>query len=202
VRCPNSLRKEAPVATPAYRCYTVIKREGKDDYWLNLGVCFAQEDGEGFNLLLQAMPLDGKIVLRRYRRTRKRRSLKAKATGSSAGSRAVSRSGGPSVSHRRLFLIVQIALHLLPYRGLRRPQRCKGQPDGLTSKTLASAAAAYEMVRSNYARSDRRTWDQTGNRRWQIDAWMGALSLETSKRLFALSTVAPHDDDREAIAKT
>ena len=55
------------MAKPDYRAYTVIKREGKDDYWLNLGVCFAHEDGEGFNLLLQAMPLDGKIVLRRYK---------------------------------------------------------------------------------------------------------------------------------------
>jgi len=55
------------MSTPAYRAYTVIKRENKDDYWLNLGVCFAHEDGEGFNLLLQAMPLDGKIVLRRYK---------------------------------------------------------------------------------------------------------------------------------------
>ena len=55
------------MSAPAYRAYTVIKREGKDDYWLNLGIVFAHEDGEGFNLLLQAMPLDGKIVLRRYK---------------------------------------------------------------------------------------------------------------------------------------
>ena len=33
---------------PTHRVYTVIKREGKDDYWLNLGVAFAHEDGEGF----------------------------------------------------------------------------------------------------------------------------------------------------------
>ena len=55
------------VANPDYRAYTVIKREGKDDYWLNLGVAFRHEDGEGFNLLLQAMPLDGKLVLRTYK---------------------------------------------------------------------------------------------------------------------------------------
>ena len=55
------------MSTPKYRAYTVIKREGKDDYWLNLGVAFRHEDGEGFNLLLQAMPLDGKIVLRTYK---------------------------------------------------------------------------------------------------------------------------------------
>jgi len=29
-------------------------------------VAFPHEDGEGFNLLLQALPLDGKIVLRTY----------------------------------------------------------------------------------------------------------------------------------------
>ena len=55
------------MSAPAYRAYTVIKREGKEDYWLNLGVAFPHEDGEGFNVLLQAMPLDGKLVLRTYK---------------------------------------------------------------------------------------------------------------------------------------
>ena len=55
------------MSAPAYRAYTVIKREDKDDYWLNLGVAFPHEDGEGFNLLLQALPLDAKLVLRTYK---------------------------------------------------------------------------------------------------------------------------------------
>ena len=55
------------MSAPTHRAYTVIKREGKDDYWLNLGIVFKHEDGEGFNLLLQALPLDGKIVLRTYK---------------------------------------------------------------------------------------------------------------------------------------
>jgi len=55
------------VSTPAYRAYTVIKREGKDDYWLNLGVAFPHEDGQGFNILLQALPVDAKLVLRTYK---------------------------------------------------------------------------------------------------------------------------------------
>jgi hypothetical protein len=67
------------MAKPAYRAYTVIKRENKDDYWLNLGVCFPHEDGEGFNLLLQALPLDGKSSSAPTRRTRKR-SRRAKAS--------------------------------------------------------------------------------------------------------------------------
>ena len=54
------------MAKPAFRAYTVIKRQDKDDYWLNVGVAFAHEDNGGFNLLLQALPLDGKVVLRTY----------------------------------------------------------------------------------------------------------------------------------------
>src|ERR1044071_6494256 len=90
------------MAAPAYRAYTVIKREGEDDYWLNLGVAFPHEDGEGFNLLLQALPLDGKIVLRTYRKTKKR-SRRAKASPHTRSrnlsrerptQRAVGKSGG------------------------------------------------------------------------------------------------------------
>jgi hypothetical protein len=49
---------------PTHRAYTVIKREGKDDFWLAIGAAFAHEDGDGFNIVLQALPIDGKIVLR------------------------------------------------------------------------------------------------------------------------------------------
>ena len=52
-----------PVA-PTHRVYTVIKREGQDDYWLNIGLAFPHKDGKGFNIVLQALPLDGKIVCR------------------------------------------------------------------------------------------------------------------------------------------
>ena len=49
---------------PAFQAYTVIKREGQDDYWLNIGAAFPHQDGDGFNVMLQAFPLGGKIVLR------------------------------------------------------------------------------------------------------------------------------------------
>jgi hypothetical protein len=55
------------MSAPAYRAYTVVKREGKGDYWLNVGVAFKHEDGEGFNILLQALPTDAKLVLRTYK---------------------------------------------------------------------------------------------------------------------------------------
>ena len=54
----------------AYRAYTVVKRgEGQDDFWLAIGAAFAHQSGDGFNVVLQALPIpngDGqcKIVLR------------------------------------------------------------------------------------------------------------------------------------------
>jgi hypothetical protein len=48
----------------AYRAYTVVKREGQDDFWLAIGAAFMHQDGDGFNIVLQALPIDGKIVLR------------------------------------------------------------------------------------------------------------------------------------------
>jgi len=57
------------VHRPEFRAFTVIKKEGQDDFWLPIGAAFAHQSGEGFNLILQALPLpdrDGqcKIVLR------------------------------------------------------------------------------------------------------------------------------------------
>jgi hypothetical protein len=49
---------------PTHRAYSVIKREGQDDYWLNIGLVFPHKDNGGFNIMLQAFPLDGKIVCR------------------------------------------------------------------------------------------------------------------------------------------
>jgi hypothetical protein len=57
---------EAPMAAqqPTYQAYTVVKREGQDDYWLNIGAAFMHQDGDDFNIMLQALPINGKIVLR------------------------------------------------------------------------------------------------------------------------------------------
>ena len=54
---------------PAYRAFTVIKREGQDDFWLPIGAAFPHQSGDGYNIILQALPIpdrDGqcKLVLR------------------------------------------------------------------------------------------------------------------------------------------
>src|SRR5579863_2533772 len=53
-----------PPQRPTHRAYSVIKREGQEDNWLNLGLAFPHKDGKGLNIVLQAYPLDGKIVCR------------------------------------------------------------------------------------------------------------------------------------------
>jgi len=57
------------VHQPAYRAYTIVKREGQDDFWLAIGAAFPHQSGDGFNIVLQALPITGadgqcKIVLR------------------------------------------------------------------------------------------------------------------------------------------
>ena len=49
---------------PSFQAYTVVKREGQDDFWLNIGAAFMHQDGDGYNIILQALPINGKIVLR------------------------------------------------------------------------------------------------------------------------------------------
>jgi hypothetical protein len=52
----------------AYRAFTVIKREGQDDFWLSIGAAFKNSD-DSYNVILQALPIPNdegvcKIVLR------------------------------------------------------------------------------------------------------------------------------------------
>jgi len=51
---------------PDFRAYTIVKRDGSKDIWIDLGAAFLHQDGAGINVLLQANPLNGKIVLRPF----------------------------------------------------------------------------------------------------------------------------------------
>ena len=55
--------KEQP-HQPTHKVYSVIKREGQDDFWLNLGLVFPHKDGKGFTIFTNAWPHDGKLVCR------------------------------------------------------------------------------------------------------------------------------------------
>lgn len=58
------MAEKSETKQPTHRAYSVIRREGQDDFWLNLGLVFPHKDGGGFNIMLQALPLDGRIVCR------------------------------------------------------------------------------------------------------------------------------------------
>jgi hypothetical protein len=51
-----------------YRVYSIIERPKQEDFWLNIGVAFPHEQHDGFNVVLQALPLhgNGKLVMRPY----------------------------------------------------------------------------------------------------------------------------------------
>lgn len=48
---------------PTHRLYAV-KGEGKNSRWIEIGAAWANRDGEGFSIKLDALSLDGHIVMR------------------------------------------------------------------------------------------------------------------------------------------
>jgi hypothetical protein len=61
----NRNKKPSEKKAPALRAYHV--REGKDGskgFWTPIGAAWAHDDGNGFNIQIDMVPLDGKIVLR------------------------------------------------------------------------------------------------------------------------------------------
>ena len=54
---------------PMFRAYTIIDRKNANPFWLNIGIAFIHRDTKGLNIMLQALPLDGKLILRNYDET-------------------------------------------------------------------------------------------------------------------------------------
>jgi hypothetical protein len=49
---------------PTHNVYTVRNREGRKPFWTKIGSAWAHADGNGFNVQLECVPLDGRITLR------------------------------------------------------------------------------------------------------------------------------------------
>ncbi len=50
---------------PSYFVYTV--RDGGNngsDFWTKIGVAFVHNDGKGFSVILEALPVDGRLTIR------------------------------------------------------------------------------------------------------------------------------------------
>jgi hypothetical protein len=54
----------ATTKAPTHVAYHVKNREGKKAIWTRIGSAWAHSDGEGFNIQLDANPVDGKLTLR------------------------------------------------------------------------------------------------------------------------------------------
>jgi hypothetical protein len=49
---------------PSHIAYQVRDREGRKGFWTRIGSAWAHNDGKGFNVQLDVVPLDGRITLR------------------------------------------------------------------------------------------------------------------------------------------
>lgn len=62
----NTKAKKTEAKSPTYHAYAVreAKAEGQKPFWTRIGAVFAHEDGEGGTLILEALPLDGRVIFR------------------------------------------------------------------------------------------------------------------------------------------
>jgi Bacterial regulatory protein, Fis family len=56
----SDMRKKA---TPAFRVYSAVPRNGKADDWFEIGLAYPHADGRSLIVLLQAQPLNPKLLL-------------------------------------------------------------------------------------------------------------------------------------------
>ena len=50
--------------SPSHIAYQVKDREGGKGFFTRIGVAWKHKDGNGFNLQIESVPLDGRITLR------------------------------------------------------------------------------------------------------------------------------------------
>ena len=61
-------KTETSSKRPTHRVYAVTKTGGDKSYWTEIGAAWANQDGKGFNVKLDYLPLNGaEIVIREPR---------------------------------------------------------------------------------------------------------------------------------------
>ena len=61
-----SEKDDRPTAskTPTHVAYEVRSRQNGKGFWTHIGAAWPHTDGKGFNIQLENVPLDGRVVLR------------------------------------------------------------------------------------------------------------------------------------------
>ena len=54
----------APSKAPSHVAYQVRNNDGQKGIWPRIGGAWPHSDGQGFNIQLDALPIDGRITLR------------------------------------------------------------------------------------------------------------------------------------------
>ncbi|WP_342154396.1 hypothetical protein [Methylorubrum sp. SB2] len=54
-----------PTKNRPYLHVYVVEGEGETAFWTKIGAAWPHEDGDGFNLQLSAVPLHGRLVIRK-----------------------------------------------------------------------------------------------------------------------------------------
>lgn len=60
----NNANQTAASKSPSHVAYHVRDRQGSKSFWTRIGSAWPHADGKGFNLQLEVVPLDGRVVLR------------------------------------------------------------------------------------------------------------------------------------------
>lgn len=60
----NFNQDKAKSKTPSHIAYHVRERAGKEAFWTRIGSAWVHADGQGFNIQIETVPLDGRISLR------------------------------------------------------------------------------------------------------------------------------------------
>lgn len=60
----QNTKAPAPGKSPTHVAYQVRDREGGKGFWTRIGSAWPHADGQGFNIQLDVVPLDGRITLR------------------------------------------------------------------------------------------------------------------------------------------
>jgi hypothetical protein len=60
----DSSNNQPASKAPSHIAYHVRNREGGEGCWTRIGAAWAYKNGNGFNIQLETVPLDGRITLR------------------------------------------------------------------------------------------------------------------------------------------
>jgi len=61
---PTNVPNGAASKAPSHVAYQVRSNEGQKSIWTRIGGAWPHADGQGFNIQLDALPIDGRVTLR------------------------------------------------------------------------------------------------------------------------------------------